>query len=90
MPKRLKTIDLISLKKHIDKDEVVLKGHDECIIGVDTLNRLCYSYADLVKHYLMLKYSKAETIFIIEKTILPLEHHKLGFTVVYELEYMID
>ena len=90
MAKKIKTIDLITLKKHIDKDAVILKGCDECIIGVDTLNRLCYSYAALMKKYLLLKFTRSEAINIIQNDLLPLEHHKLGFTVIYELEYMID
>jgi hypothetical protein len=85
----MQTIDYISLKKHLDEDAVILEGLDDCIMGVCNNNRLIYGYGQLMKHFLFEGMSHSKAIKYIDYNIVRLLNKGKGFTIMYELEYML-
>lgn len=82
----MRTIELESLKSHLEDDAAILEGLDDCIIGVNQNNYLVYSYGQFLKHYLFEGMTMSEAIEWVDYNILGLASAK--FDVLYELDYM--
>ena len=82
----MRTIELESLKSHLEDDAAILDGLDDCIIGVNQNNYLVYSYGQFLKHYLFEGMTMSEAIEWVDYNILGLASTK--FDVLYELDYM--
>lgn len=82
----MRTIELESLKSHLEDDAAILDGLDDCIIGVNQNNYLVYSYGQFLKHYLFEGMTMSEAIEWVDYNILGLASAK--FDVLYELDYM--
>lgn len=82
----MRTIELESLKSHLEDDAAILDGLDDCIIGVNQNNYLVYSYGQFLKHYLFEGMTMAQAIKWVDSNILGLASAK--FDVLYELDYM--
>lgn len=84
----MQTIDLTTLKEHLEEGAVILEGLDDCIVGVCHNNCLVYAYGQLMKHFIFAGMSHSEAIEYIEYNICGLTPHG-KFTIMYELEYMV-
>ena len=85
----MQTIDYISLKKHLEEGAIILEGLDDCIMGVCNNNCLIYGYGQLMKHFIFEGMSHSEAIEYIDYNIVGLLPNGKGFTIMYELEYML-
>jgi hypothetical protein len=84
----MRTVDLQTLKSHLDAEAAILDGLDDCIVGVCNNNRLVYGYGQLLKHFLFTGMSHTEAIEYIEFNIVGLLP-AAQFTILHELEFMI-
>jgi len=82
----MRTIDLETLKTHLEDEAVILDGLDDCIVGVNQDNYLVYSYGQFLKHFTFAGMTMEESIEYVEYNIIGLNSTK--FDVLYELEYM--
>ena len=83
----MQTIDLPTLKSHLEEDSIILDGLDDCIVGVCHNNRLVYGYGQLLKHFIFEGMSHSEAIEWIEYNICSLTGLN-RFSILYELEYL--
>ena len=76
-----------SLKENLAEGSIVFEGMDDCIIGISHENTLCYSYAQMIKHYIFAGWTCEEAILYLEEHVC---HDVEGFVLVYETDYMFS